>query len=441
LSAAILASIVVAGCLAASTPNATDLASPTASNASPSPAISVGPPSPSTSTEAWTLVGELEAYEAFGDSWVTGFEGGYVAIGSAAANGAATAWVSVDGRTWAGVALPAPNSVIDPARPTMDPLTAYPTVVTSDGATVVIVGGYPHEPCQWIDRSQGDVGGGGPECPISPISWVSEDGLTWRSSLPWVGPVGRPAEASDPYGGFHQGSQFSSVAKVPDGWEAALFFWNGEGTFQREIWHSSDELAWEWRATVFNNVGYDYSREIMVDPVGRRVISANRNAGAPHEIGPARLWSSSDGITWTDLPASGEIAMITGGVAPQQPEDPWLIRGQACTRLADNYGNCRPDIWASRDLKDWQAPHLPGLADFTFGEVDVLRSDRGYIAIGSSGYRFVGPQLQATWLSTDGIAWTALPDAPLIVAIADGPAGVIGFGDTSGDKIAVYQLR
>ena len=129
--------------------------------------------------------------------------GGYVARHQAPG-----VYFSPDGRAWQEVLLPPLD--IKGAR---DP---FITALASSGAQVLAVGGYGHDPC----RNTNDTGSG-PACAMSPMAWVTDDGVTWRPSDPWALPAG----VAEPEGG----AEASAAWAVPGGWEAARISWEGEG--------------------------------------------------------------------------------------------------------------------------------------------------------------------------------------------------------------------
>jgi hypothetical protein len=353
---------------------------------------------------------------------LVGFTKGYVA---GADSDHPMAYFSRDGVAWRAIRLPEPADFRS--------AQTQPGGLASNGTRVVIVGGYGHEPC--IENVPGHgATGGGPDCVRSPVSWVSDDGVTWRTSLPWVGPVGTAA-------GFSQGSEFSSVWAVPGGWEAALFYWSGEGNYQREIWSSRDGLSWA-RAANVSDVGADNSgqRTAIVDATGRRLMWSNIAVCRPSSDcrGESRLWTSTDGVTWRAIPARVGMSYVQSGLAPGQANSPWMLAGGTC----DPSGNdCHAAAWLSRDLRTWSSASLPGAGYLTTIAREIARTPGGYVLV---AWWTVGAYGQATWVSGDGIGWTALPNPPLVWTASGGPAGTVGIG---GVEIAatgprpVYVLR
>jgi len=430
---ALLAVLLIGGCAATPTASPSPGASPTAAP-SPTPTTSPSPTStPPPTGASWTRIGGLSQAGTFGAGTLTGFTGGYVVVGPTP--GPPSVQVSGDGRSWTTVTLPAPDPLEAPDGLPWYHQWAHPTSVAADGTTVVVVGGFAHEPCVW--QEPGSTGGG-PECPLSPISWVSDDGAPWRSSQPWVGPVG----STNPAEGFRQGSEFSAVWPVPGGWEASLFYWQGAATHQREIWWSADGLAWSRRATVFA-AGYDLTRWTLVDSAGRRVMATNLlecpETGAECRT-RVHLWTSTDGASWSDLAAPDDLSRMTDGLAPDRAGSPWLIAGARCEFLDDGSDACQVRLWAATEPGDWRALTLPGSADLTIDGARIARSDLGWAL---TAWRWNGLEgLGATWVSGDGEVWASATAPPIVGALADGPAGTIGLGIADDEGVLpVYQLR
>jgi hypothetical protein len=348
--------------------------------------------------------------------------------------GPPTVQVSGDGRSWTTVTLPAPDPLEAPDGEPRQRRGAHATTAATDGTKVVVVGAFAHKPCAWQEAGST---GYGPECPLSPISWVSDDGTRWRSSQPWVGPV----SSTNPAEGFTQGSEFSAVWAVPGGWEASLFYWQGAATLQREIWRSADGLAWSRRATVFAD-GNDFTRRTLADGTGRRVMATNLldcpRSGECRTL--VRLWTSSDGATWTDLAPPDELSRMTDGLAPDRAGSPWLIVGARCEFLADGSDACQPRLWAATEPGDWRALTLPGSADLRVDGARIARSGLGWVVTAWSWNGADGAG--TTWLSGDGEAWTSAAGPPIVTALADGPAGTLALGVAGGDGVMpVYQFR
>jgi hypothetical protein len=406
-------------------------------------------PRPDTSVvrwERWAPVTGAPAYDGGEASLlidVVGFSGGYVAIGTTR-----TAWFSPDGQAWSTVELPFPASTgaFDQV------LDARVTAIASNGDEVVIVGGYSRESCR---RPTGDTGGG-PWCPSSPISWVSTDGRTWRSSHPWQGPKDPP--------GHDQGSEFLAVWPVPTGgWDASIGFWHGESLTGRDLWHSEDGIDWTILAPTTlpaDLQGYAFPVIGFADPNGDRVAWQTW-AQYDGMTGALAGWvtpvsASPDGRAWRELdgfPSAG--ARVFGGMAPASSgSSRWILVGST-TGGAGTASS--PIIWTSDDGTTWSPTAMPVDSAPTesctslelvvpctlVASVDaVIHTDDGYLAVGSFLHES-GLGMTQTWSSPDGKSWVDHGSSAFGHAlIADGPAGiiVIAVADGQDGRLDAWRL-
>ena len=423
---------VLAGCGAATPSSSGPTVSPgseaasasaPASGAPSTPEPSVSPPAPSPTAIAarWEQIGSATG----GD--VVGFGAGYVALG-----GPSDIESSVDGRAWSPARLPFKAS----KDPNGIRLAAQAAAVATDGHEVVVVGGYTHGPC----RPAGGAVGGGPECPSSPISWVTSDGRTWTSSFPWHGP--------DAPKGFWQGSSFSTVWAVPTGgFDAAVMNVAGEAGEAGDIFHSDDGLAWTpLPATPPKKLaGAPNPTELwdvgLADATGRRLVASYWYLAGGDSV--ARLFSSPDGGSWTSLDGfPGQGVQVGSAVAPDPAlASVWIVAGQD----ASSY----PAVWTSPDLATWTAHRLPTASPAAQGRItDVVATSLGYVALAQLADGPDGTAYHASWLSANGSDWT--PIAPVGGAdgagpdvLADGPNGIVGFALYDGSDVppGVWTLK
>ena len=300
---------------------------PSAASASPS-----APPSHPASSSSWVEIGSLDTAPEWHIESLVGFAPGYVAVVNDDATGPPTIRFSTDGRSWRTVELPAPEPVDAPVHGGAAQWAVTGAAAT-DGRSVVVVGTYRHEPCDWTPDT-----GGPPPCFGSPISWVSGDGVNWRSSLPWVGP-GQDAGT--------RGSGFGAVWAVPEGWEALLGYTIRSAGHNSEVWHSVDGITWERRGEVQLE---DAAPVVVVGVEGRRLMTA------PVWSTPlTETWTSDDGIGWTAEPFPDDLADVHGGVGPERPGEPWLLVGTTSA----GPGARIPAIWSSSDLRCLAAAGTP----------------------------------------------------------------------------------
>jgi hypothetical protein len=173
--------------------------------------------------------------------------------------------------------------------------------------------------------------------------------------------------------------------------------------------------------------------------VGDAEYSFHAGMGA----GPA-IWTSTDGTTWTRLPASDAPPRGTrlGSVITA----PGMFLAPAGFDLAaGDDGQPRPPvtegIWRSPDAIHWRP-----IAGSPLGVGDIVAAPGGFVGLGSTDAGS-GVSKAVAWGSTDGRAWipVALPRPPDVQAgvglwggrLVNGPAGSLAFGQRDDDSSTV----
>ena len=325
------------------------------------------------------------------------FRGGYVAIGPSGI------WLSPNGRDWALGDLPE---------------AGVANSIASNGHQLVAVGWVSREPC----RPPEPVVVGSYACSSSPVSWVSDDGLTWQSPDPWSGPA-------DPTGG-DRGSEFSGVMAVPGGgWEAWIGFHEGAAVIDSTRWRSPDGLTWEPLDEQPPLTPAYGSLVATVGPGDDRLVWES-DYGLPNT---ARFWRWTDDA-WFGRPLPDEM-VVSSMLAPETESGPWLMAG-----FTPRDGAWVPAVWTSTSLDTWAEIILPHSTPGFPYPVRLLRLDAGYLLFGSEWNGAVGTH--ATWHSQDGQTWSQVTSTEFGPAVAAfGPAGVIGVGIAGSEKpLGVWSL-
>ena len=201
-----------------------------------------------------------------------------------------------------------------------------------------------------------------------------------------------------------------------------------------EVWLSPDGVTWE---RIRRIPAMDGGRVVGVAEMAEGTLVAIGS-----RVGDPIVWTSDDrGRSWTEAPASigptgtdlrlivaGPLGVLAVGTGTSMPQEGHAPRG----------GGNR--LWLSSDGRDWRDVPMP--VD-VFGEVDiydVAATSSGFVAVGG---RFpvepapAGDPLRgvraAAWLSADGLTWTSaeVQDGPPLLKVYAGSEGVlaVGFGE------------
>ena len=115
-----------------------------------------------------------------------------------------------------------------------------------------------------------------------------------------------PKPADPP--GYEQGSEFVAAWPVPTGgWDAALSYWQGESLHGRDLWHSSDGIAWtQLEPAPTLNTGdsdkFPWVHAGAADAEGIRVIWQGwSDFTAGQGVPVMTLATSPDGRSWTSV--------------------------------------------------------------------------------------------------------------------------------------------
>ena len=415
---------------------------------SPTPAPSASPSASPAATLVWHRLGaipmrypsDLAVAGEIGSSPIDGLVGfakGYVVLDGHAG----AVWHSKDGRSWKRVRLP----IQLPLEEAKDGNGMLGRVITTNGREVLVVGGYSHAPCH---RGVGATGGG-PECAVSPITWISADGRTWR----------RAFADSD--------GEFVAAWPVAGGWMAAESSWSGACLYGAMLWRSADGIRWKRTETTPPAAweGYDRVPVGIASETGTQILAASERIWPPWRT-VTTVATAVEGGSWRVLGGfPGEGAQVVAGVALTAGRSAWVLGGWSATsvHVAASYHEAPdewtvPTAWSSVDGVKWTLTVLPvgpGLPPTEPGDTgvqvtavtSVALTERGYVAVGAYGTPHGGARHE-TWVSDDGATWSRLPQpatprfdyGPGLVA--NGPAGVIGISGTKAhDELVVWQLR
>jgi hypothetical protein len=297
-------------------------------------------------------------------------DGRYVAWGRAAALGRvdgsqmAAAFVSDDGRSWRG-------ALIDDGVPAGDASELLGIAAGSDGMLA-----YGTVCCTAQSRA----------------AWLSRDGITWqRLQL-------RGFDLVDHY--------WYAVTAASDGWLATV----SDGTGGRRLFASHDGATWS---------------ALEIDGVPTGVVAADQLVVVGHVATAdggldGAVWTSDDGAVWTrqapDDPALvndddvmlSSVTAFPGGLFVTG--DQWPVADRlACEEVWETGGDCNlvgPTAWLSTDGARWTAVDPDVVAEL--GSALYSTSSNGPGLVGIDIDPMMAGEHVTTWVSDDGLEWSAL---------------------------------
>lgn len=230
----------------------------------------------------------------------------------------------------------------------------------------------------------------------------------------WIAAPEQPAVSGVQYQDVvWTGGRFVATGAALDG--GSVFLDSPDG----RTWHRQGALALESSPS-----------RLAVGPLG--VVAVGDVAGRPAS------WVSSDGLSWTVAPdafPASPAGKDTVGVTDVVATDAgWLAVGRIDPACNVNCGNepVRALVWTSSDGLRWTP--IGGQASFDGGGMAaVTRGGPGYVAAGSAGGH------AAIWTSTDGDAWSRVPDGPMFGPDTDPsfPVAVVGVAAREDVVVAV----
>lgn len=351
----------------------------------------IGNPPLPTTPDAWTR-SSIEGPQPPHVHAITAGGPGLVAVGAySGSDDLADIWTSSDGRTWTRV----PGEELGPGAI---------NDVTTGGPGLVAVG-------------RGFAGS------IRSAVWTSRDGLTW-------------SRADDP---IFSDARIEAVSAGGPGLVAV--------GWHHRAWFSSDGLTWELASVppvppdVYPGDDGDKPQVYMTDvaAAGDRLVAVG-SMMMNDTSNEAVVWTSADGMTWTDVPLDRDVfplgssfSSVTGGpdgfiaIGDEAGGDPAAIPatmltspdGRRWSRVGsddDPFRSTQPEPDARRVV----------LSSITAGI-------GGYVAVGAAGpCTGVGVcnQTEAVvWTSRDGRSWLRVPTGPVFLASDPSPSKATGASD------------
>ena len=184
-----------------------------------------------------------------------------------------------------------------------------------------------------------------------------------------------------------------------------------QGHYQNDVWSSADGIHWDlandhvpWAPRVLH---YTLAFDGKIWVMGGQTIP---NFADADEIFHNDVWSSDDGVNWTQVTESAPwIPRGMIGGAAVHDNRMWILGGGTYDTPATPMRNFYNDVWSSDDGINWEqhiahAPWAPRQYHEVAAFDDHLWVLEGYAA--ESGNR------RDAWYSPDGVNWTELPDTP-----------------------------
>ncbi len=164
-----------------------------------------------------------------------------------------------------------------------------------------------------------------------------------------------------------------------------------------QIWSSSDGITWT-QATIAGNIfsaRNDFDAIVFNNKIW--VIGGFTDNGRTNEI-----WSSPDGTTWTQETPVGNIFTARGGGQTVIFNNKlWLIGGNI------NAGDPTNEIWSTSDGTTWTLEVTTNIFSGRMGHQAVTLNSKIYVIAGSSyNNDQILVQGNEVWSSSDGTTWT-----------------------------------
>ncbi|MBI4559568.1 MAG: DUF1565 domain-containing protein [Candidatus Hydrogenedentes bacterium] len=166
-----------------------------------------------------------------------------------------------------------------------------------------------------------------------------------------------------------------------------------------DVWSSADGANWTqvtasapWTAR---------SSHAAVAFGGKIYLFGGSNSYTGEKIGYNDVWSSADGINWTQVTASAPWAARDSRAAAVFAGKIWILGGNS-----DLGGNLN-DIWSSADGSNWTQDTTAAPWSARRGHAAVVHDNKLWIIGGDSN----GQSLTDVWSSPDGANWTQVTDA------------------------------
>ena len=245
--------------------------------------------------------------------------------------------------------------------------------------------------------------------------WRSSDGLSW-SEVATSGTIFSPRLS-------HQVTVFNGKLWVIGGLTDA--------SLENDVWSSSDGITWteETAAAGFTTRYY------------HQVVAFNSKLWLIGGLGPVDgvdykndVWSSSDGITWTEETAAAAFSARSRHQVVVFNNKLWLIGGRD--------GLLKNDVWSSSDGVSWiRETDAAGFSPRSYTQAEVINNKLWIIGGFDGGYK------NDVWSSSDGVTWAEVTSSGPVfsprfnhqVVVFNNKLMIIGGSDNIGNNNDVWS--
>jgi hypothetical protein len=268
------------------------------------------------------------------------------------------------------------------------------------------------------------VGEDGPVGDADAAVWTSVDGSTWS----------RVAHDEAVFGG--DGSQVMRSVVVGGPGLVAVGYGQSGDDFDAAVWTSADSATWSrvpHDEDIFGGNGNQFMFDVVAGGPGFVAVGADVSGGDADTA----IWTSADGLTWSRVPHDEEVF---GGEDVQRV---WSVTVGGPGLVAVGVAGPSPDVdgavWTSVDGETWtRVPHDEAVfgGDGVQWMWSVVEGGPGLVAVGYDESGADGDKEAAVWTSTDGEAWTRVPQDAAVFGGA-GEQRMWGVAATDAGLVAV----
>jgi hypothetical protein len=358
------------------------------------------------------------AFVANGKLWVLGGQGATAGVPGPPAG---DAWSSTDGLTWTrenvsnltdGYLMPV---VQETGKATLfgggQAAIANNVYQTTDGASWSelttnaqfaprLTTGTEFNGQMWIVGGEGTRGSAAKS--VRNDVWRSADGINWSSVTP-AGSIFSPRDG-------HAVVTFNNKLWVIGGWDDVASS-GGTATRLNDVWSSADGVSWTQQNPTGGTIFSPRMGHTAVVYGGKLwVIGGDVASGTPNDTYVNDVWYTTDGSTWLNATPGAAFPAREGHSVAVLNNAMWLIGG-------DNGSGGLADVWTSADGINWTQKTAAGVSfPARTRHGSAVLNGRMYVVAGAATAAY-GTHYNDVLSTTDGTTWrseTAATPAPFL---------------------------